>query len=268
MNPTTDSTVYSRFGETARYVINTPEGHLVVPKLTVLDGEGNEIESEGSPAIWSEFFLNPPTEKLNEEVVALNKTLQTLREQIYVAGKEHRGMDKEIEARRARITQHEQLATLDKYLTQGISHYVSVSYGRVEILAKENTKSEYSRDAFKLLTLYGDTKGNLSWRLDQYADGSGGSRVLVYPACSLEEAKEIVEHVFEEKWKGWRTGAGEDFHWVDSYIGSAKKLGYPIPEDVLAFSKEKAIKTHSASVEKMEKDLEAAKETLEKIRAS
>lgn len=76
------------------------------------------------------------------------------------------------------IVEHSKICTLQKAI-------VSKGYGRF--------------DSLKLLTLFGDKKCGLQWRLNMYSDGSGGWGREVYPARSLDDAKQYLENKIKAK---------------------------------------------------------------------
>lgn len=62
------------------------------------------------------------------------------------------------------------------------------------------TSKEYGRfDNLKLLTLFGDKRCGLQWQLNMYSDGSGGWGRKVYPARSLDGAKQYLEMKIKAK---------------------------------------------------------------------
>lgn len=118
-----------------------------------------------------------------------------------------------------------QLVNLEKFIGAGITHYVIVAYGSVTVTPKDNAKCEYSKRDLKLLTLFGNTKGELCWRLNSYSDGSG-SNFDVIPCISQEEAEAAARSIVADMLAYFDDKTS---YYLAETIASAVKLGVPIP---------------------------------------
>lgn len=132
-----------------------------------------------------------------------------------------------------------------------------VSYGRVTLKTKDEALIDANGQRYekelKLVTLFGDTKGNLEFRINQYMDGSG-SYCECYPCLSREEADQTVQLIFNAAF------AGDDYH--EQFAESAKSLGIEVPEKVRNKLSAKAknnilsnIKIHLGNVARFKKQL-------------
>ena len=91
------------------------------------------------------------------------------------------------------LQQYEGLQHLEDFILGKVTHYVVTERWQVpRIIDFDDTEAEYARNREKrLLTLFGNSEGNLAWQLNRYADGSGGSTQVI-PCRSLEEAQEVL----------------------------------------------------------------------------
>ncbi len=266
--------VFDRAGRQAKYVALIGQYHIVRPGITIYSADpdiGEDISYEGVDE-WHEVFLKPPVEKLNEEVAALEAKVQERRAKIYQLDKEVNLIEGEMTARKGRIKQHEQLALLDDYLADKITHFVIKDMGwgsgylrAITILPfadaiKLEDKSWNDRLGLKLLTLYGNSKGDLTWQLSSYSNGSGRERDEVIPCTSLEQARAIATKLYEEQLAGWRASLADPeakTHWwgPSNLLAHAKSLDLPIPQDAV-----EAI--HHSAIERATKELEAARKAV------
>ena len=238
--------VYNRQGHEAKYVARLSTGsHIVRPGQTCYspDPDQGEYTVYQGVAEWPEVFLKPPVEKLNAEVAALNAKIEDLRKSVQVVMAERAALDRQMEERKARIARHEQLAQLDAFITGQITHFVEIkrSYGTEEYVRSISIKT--FEDAMteegpycsgvRLLSLFGGSKGDLTWRINRYCDGSGQWTDVV-PCTSLEEAQAKARALYDANVEVWRTDPGSKNRWgAEIVIEHAKRLGYPIPQDAL-----------------------------------
>lgn len=248
--------VYNRLGHEARYVAPIGErNHIVRPGRSYYNPDpdvGEETHYEGVEE-WPEVYLRPPVAKLNEEVAALSAQIEDLRKAVRVVMDERAVLDRQMAERKDRIKQHSQLAQLDDYLAGKITHFVLLSRGyntdRLHDVAVEPFKEAMEQEkqawtrkgALKLLSLHGDSKGDLTWRINRYSDDSG-SWTEVIPCMSLEQAEQIARSLYEEKLAAWRaeqinppTKAVDSQAWSSfQLVKHAQDRGYPVPADAAA----------------------------------
>jgi hypothetical protein len=91
------------------------------------------------------------------------------------------------------------LETLLNYLTGEFTHFVVGSHKPEIKTFEEVFLSGDDRDgrALKLLSLFGDAAGNLTWRTNQYQDGSGRT-TTTYPFTSEQDAIEKLDEIIGE----------------------------------------------------------------------
>lgn len=261
MNHRPNSIVYNLRGERARYVVNSSQGHVVMPEVAIIDGEGDERIVEADVVTWHEVFVRPPRAVLDEEITRLNQQVETLQGAVSAARKEGYALEAEMKERKARFAKHKALDQLDAFLAQKITHYVrQEQYYGISIISLKDTGHDYYRDRFKLLSLFGGSDGNLTWKLNDYYDGSG-SWSQCYPVCSLQEAEAKRAELFAAYWTMWRVTPKEATH-LNYYVESARKEGVSVPDDVAAEIKTWKVRDKVAQVARYEKELADAKAAL------
>jgi hypothetical protein len=183
----------------SKYLTNGQEVELIGPfqgqflvRTVLQDYEGNDLE--GTLELVAQVLDQPPTAKIGQELVELSAKCDAVAERKRELEAQIREVEAANQSRFLKFKQYKQLALLEDFLDGKITHYVIERYNRIQILPLENTKTEYHRDALRLLVLYGLSKGDLEWRLCYYADGSG-SYETVYPVTSLEAAKQQAREI-------------------------------------------------------------------------
>jgi len=191
-------TMYDDEGRAYHYVQTLDDGKLLVRRLSQCCGDeyDDPIYGELLAMLPGCLMESPPVQVADQKVAEARKTLEGLKRQI----RESRQAIRDTEAGAAkvmeRLKRHKGLEQLDRFLENGITHYVEVrSWGVPNIVAFEDATCDYEPRDLKLLTLYGKSDGCLQWRLNKYRDGSSGSDVDVYPHTSYEAALEDCQRL-------------------------------------------------------------------------
>ena len=191
-----------------------------------------------SPYVVNEIFDEMPTAKYHKEIGALTETINKLNEAHRKASDSLREVEAEHKERMKKFKRYEALQRLEDFIDGKITHYAILNTYRPEIVKFEDSKSEYSRDSLKLLTLFGDTKGNLEWYLNTYCDGSGGNQIVM-PCQSEEEAKRaIADYLYK-----YCTEEKGNKEWLPSMeaINKAQSYGATIPDGLIKKVKDKTL---------------------------
>ncbi len=177
------------------------------------DRHGNEYRvaelRDGQRLVWSQFddslqfvaeselYDEPPRGKVDAEIASRRVILKELNLAIRARRDALNAFKEDSEAVKTRLKQHEALKHLDALLSGGITHYVSQHYDwqPPKITAIADARCEYNRDGLKLLTLFGNSKGNLSFGLNKYCDGAG-SNATVIPCVARVDAIVLVHKIF------------------------------------------------------------------------
>lgn len=246
--PKRGTTVYDLYGNVGQVNMPLPDGSILVGIMfdgIDYDSRGEErtVEFEGPLQVWHKWFLKPPVQKKAEEVAALDKEVDELRNKIRSLRSEEVQAIRTAGDRMRFLQQHEKLQRLDDFLSGKIAYIVIESWNGPCMLSTEGWdryRREHNRiEGVKLLTLYGEATGELNWRLGEYADGSGSS-TIAHPCLSKEEAVAKVQQLCEVAFARYLE-KGDNSYAVEKAIALLSSLNLTVPEAVL--EKGKAIKT-------------------------
>jgi hypothetical protein len=146
-----------------------------------------------------------------------------------------------------------------KFTVEHESYYFDAPRKFEDVIAK--IERDYGREKFdslRLLALYGDTKGNLQFRLSDYSDGSGGARGLV-PFRTYEAALEFIKAYALQRHEAGRLSA-------DDFV-KCVKMGIHFNPDMTAFFEAKEQSEFEAAQARSEKEHLAQKTGREKKHA-
>ncbi len=262
--PVIGDEVYDIHGRAAVYVAVTGNGYIVEPIFEHEDCE----PSYGKPETWREVFSKPPVEKLHAEVAELERQANAQRVEMAELRQERAQMDRDFADRKVERMQFDQLKTLDDFIAGKITHFFVVEgYGeRMSIQTFDDfmkeTSERYGRK-LRLLSLYGESNGELSWHVDRYSDGSGGSHGRCFPALSYEEA---VLHA--AKWLDSRyieCRKQERKHSALSLATEAAKFHLPVPDDIAEWAKQQDESANKRMLEEARQKLAKAKARVEEL---
>lgn len=266
--PPLDTIVYSRSGHRAKYICSVTGRHgcehYVKPEVEFGLPDGEVDSSFEGATVWHEYFLTPPREVIDKEIVALEARKEQLEIEVRKMTEEKRTAEKDVLDRKARLARHDQLKQLDDFITKGISCYVvDQKYSHdIEVIDFKSTSSAYSRTEFRLLSLFGRSNGDLSWRLNTYYDGSGSWSECI-PCASKDDVPAAVAALLERVWTRWRKEGSVN---LVKYANAARQYGLPVPEDVLAKIAADEEKAKKMALEEAEKAFVKAQKNLMKAR--
>jgi hypothetical protein len=169
-----------------------PGGRVLVDEWCELGEEYQE--PRGAPFIVKkeQLFEAAPVTVISKEVKALQIKKDTLLEEIRKIEGNISVMNISVRTATAEYQKWGELKNLNLFVQKKITHYVELHYGTLSIVEFGKAKCEGARDELKLLTLFGTSKGNLQWKLNQYSDGSGSSYEVV-PCLSYEDARSQMQ---------------------------------------------------------------------------
>lgn len=248
---------YLEDGSAVVVVEKLESGFLVEP---VYEYDGENIQDSRNPIRVSRVFDKAPTLKYETAIIRLRDEIQALEQQRTTLSLNQRGseaMAKEIDSK---LKKHESLRCLLDYIDGKITHYVEDGWNGVCIVPffEATCAGDDRKRDLKLLTLFGDSRGNLQYKLNRYKDGSGCDSV-VRPAKSMEEATAIAQEMFLDKMASR----------VDiAIVQNADKLGIAIPDEYRQKAKEKIAESLRAMIAKYDQDKSQAQAALEKIQAT
>ncbi len=273
--PARGTKVYNRQGWCGKYVTSIltsdtwREGeydHFVQPEMEEYQGDESQVYF-GGPVLWHEIFAKSPHEVIDAEIAAKNRELVKLSAEVDNLRGQKRIAEKEVAERAARFAKHDELKSLDAFITKGIIGYVRDGYCGVEIIKFSQTKtdSQYDyRDTFKLLTLFGRTGGKLDWQLSQYSDGSGSGHTVI-PFSTEEEGRAAVVKMHEDQFAKWAKSENKPYV-ANQIVDSAAKHNVTVPNDIRQCAAVYKQEQYAKSLKAAEKAAMEAQKALEKIR--
>ncbi len=152
-----------------------------------------------------------------------------------------------------------QLETLKNFMAGQITHLFVAGYSP-EIISWKDSDKVYDADSFyhharldgiKLVSLMGKSDGDLSYRLHEYRDGSGGCGKTIYPTTSYEAALAMAQAQLDEDGAAYISG-GSQYLNVDTW---RKIEGIVIPPAVIERYEMLADAQRLDRIEKLRKEL-------------
>lgn len=266
---TEGQTVYSTDGRQGLYVAQVVGGHAVQPLFE--DGDGvNEPLSFYADGIevWHSVHVEPPRPALDAEIAAQQEKLAALRvevSQLQAAKREAQRDQAEI---KARLKQHAALQYIDDYLAGKFNLFVRFpNYGLPTIEdAQTCLANDDRRDkGQKLLTLFGDTKGDLQWRINHYSDGSG-NWAEAFPVATHEEGVAEIRRRYEAHVVEWRARSADRRHYGDAVRwAELPREWLTPPDDVLTYIREAKAAALTEAAKKAREALADAEAKLSEI---
>lgn len=200
---------YTIAGDKVEIVSNLPNCQFLV-KPVYVDEAGNESVL-GKSFVVDEILDKPVKqwhEKEREKQEAWFKSskksmadeLDRLRKNHATATARLSGISKFLNdmARKFERDGGETFSTLSKYINGEIEYLVVSGYSSHKIVKFENAiENKCSFDAgLKLISLYGASNGDVSWRLNQYSDTSGSSETII-PCETYLDAVAVLDNLIK-----------------------------------------------------------------------
>lgn len=250
---------YTIRGEAVEVLHAVTGGHIVAQLYDSGDGE----QQDAPHFTGEQLFDSAPTKQLEARVAEIESRILEVQTKRASLDHELRQAEANHGKVMARFKSTPALEHLHDYLDGKITHLViDVGYD-VPCIAEfskeiQSDQCKYERK-LRLLSLYGDSKGDLQWHLSYYSDGSGTTR-RVYPFISLEaaetKAKELVESL----------AIATDQHPQERVIRGAKLFGVTLPKDYERRYLESIINGNADSIAKAQSDLDARKQSIESMK--
>jgi len=258
-------TVYDSRGARYQFLLEIPgEGH-VVRKLWVEDGYEDDEPYYDEPTTLRRVFPAPPVQHVNDEVSVAQAKLDAIKDEITETQAEMRGLQhdlpKRLEALRARSAA---VQRLEDFLDGKITHmivkpeYGAYVMGTIEDVTKREDR--YDRGKWKLVSLMGDSNGDLEFMLHRYS--SGGDGVTVIPCTSEAEARTELQHAIDAKIATVRAMKNKPLASLAREMAASDKYGLVFPDDVREAIHEGKIQAARSTVDSREKNLAKAQKAL------
>ncbi len=265
-------TVYNIHGQQGAYIASYGGAHLVAPEYE--DGSNGE-PYWGIPEEWREIFSEPPTVKLHAKVDELDKLVTEKRAELKRINEELDQAGRRYQEQLKKLKQHQALNRIEEYLDGKFTHFLEVPHYSApaivtaeSALAKGGTEYENRWDKkLRLLTLFGDTKGDLQWNINRYSDGSGSSSIDVYPCQSEQEAIEIARRLFADAVNEWRAQEKKHYGRAVNWANECPAGWLEVPEDLATYLAELKLAAHKGAIETARKALAEAEAKLAALTA-
>lgn len=208
-------------GQAVEVISETPSG-IVVCRIFEDTDTGDVVR--GKVEIVGKVYDKAPVERMDNEFVALQSNIDDLHKKQAEASKAFQEAKAAIEAQKAKLGRVEKLRMLEDFIDGKITHYVEFcGWSEPKIIPLKDTVSEYGDGKMlRLLTLFGNSNGNLAWKLNRYRDGSGCD-TEVFPVTSEAEALVLIKNRLQNE-------ADESLSKPkESIIKAAEKYGVDLP---------------------------------------
>lgn len=261
--------VYSGSGQVGQFLqyinVYSRTSYLV---QTIMRGyRDDEPETLGNVETWPDAFLEPPRVLYDKTIEELTDKKAGLLAEIASITARQANLQQEEKQRLARLKQHEGLGLLEDFIDGKITHLVVDHYDDITIQSAA-VESEDKRPAgLRLLSLYGDTKGDLSWRVSAYEGHHGGEKNIV-PARSFEEARTIARARIDSqiaklqaKPQAWQARPW-DLHKV---ISNSERFGIELPMEMQAAWQARKVEDARKAVQECEQKLSVARAQLSSV---
>ena len=234
-------------------VVSQFDGGFVVNPIYERDGE----PFAGDPKVVKAVFDSPPMERINKDVAEMQSKKEDLAKQLDELRTEIRAATGERQKLLESIKQVPALKRIDDFICGRFTHIVKESYGEYSIVAVNSAEFKtadrsYDRE-YKLLTLFGRTKGDLAFRINQYSDGSGHS-CECWLCFSEQEAKDLIVEKIGNRLK--------ETHWFESYEKSLTKYGLPISQVITDTIRSRRLENAKQAQAKAQAELDKANAAL------
>ncbi len=257
--------IYSRSGQVAQFVMylgGPSYGNTQLVVQTIYGDIGaSSGEWLGGVDTWHEAFVEPPRALYDADIEVLQQRKDELINENARLVAQQAELKREAEKRIDRLQQHEALSLLEAFLEKQITHLVVDRHSEITIEPATVEMEDKKPGGLRLISLYGDTKGDLSWRVSSY-QSQHGSELNIFPARGLEEAQQLArihvnrqireKHLKPSEWKlnPWT---------LNGLMKNAERFGVDVPDEMRAALREHMIKNARAGVTEAENKAAAAR---------
>ena len=198
---------YTAEGVKVRLEAITTTGQFVVVKLLRYEDHYDGFyEDYGPTEIVDKIFDKPPVEVVDEQIAAKLAELAEIQKRHDKLFYESNDVERAAKERLKKFEKFKGLELLEDFIDRKITHFVSADDEHsfdFKIIsfddAIKNKDSDAYRRPFRLVSLFGDSGGNLQWKVDCYYDGSGGSRQCIWPCRDEQHAKDTIVAIIVDR---------------------------------------------------------------------
>lgn len=256
----------------------TTEGYYVVEGMEA-QLYGDEVyEERGSTWVAARLYSQPPKPIIDEQIEKAKAELEAVREKYREVTNAVYNAERENKDRFAKLAKYKGLELLEDFIDGKVTHVVWTEYDGAIIKTIEDALTYYedgsygrprTANGFKLVTLFGNSKGDLTWRVSEYRDGSGSSSQEIIPCSSYEDAVTKRNEVLRQRMQSMLDLYGKDkerHYLVVKVADNFEKAGLEVPveaQEIVRNAKEAAASKLRENLAKQKQELEAKLAALE-----
>lgn len=270
LTPQRGETVFNLYGQQGAYIASYAGVHLVAPEY---EHPEHGEPYWGQPEEWREVFASPPTVKLEARVAELDGLITEKHAELKRINEELDQSGRRYQEQLKKLKQHQALQRIEDYIDGKFTHFLEVpGYSAPTIvtadnaLAKGGTEYENRWDKkLRLLTLFGDTNGDLQWRINRYSDGSGSSNTEVYPCHNEEEAIDIVRQLYADAVLVWREQEKKHYGRAIEWSTKCPEGWISVPDDIREYLTNAKQQARQAALAKAREELSKAEAAIAEL---
>lgn len=257
-------------GECFKLAALLPDGKFAGYRSYVTgDGESDFLETMDKV---SRLFTEPPTQRYHHDIEALQARLQEYEETKARVGKEIDAMLAEHKRLSLLFSSNKAASNLALFLEKKITHVAVGDFSNGWDIVELEKLQVYDDSRFRrpegiqLISLFGNSKGDLLWRVNEYRDGSGSWRATL-PATSKENAEEqIRNHINYLLVELAKDNPSVDKGYrISSQVVQALKWQVAIPENLMAIHLEYQEKKRRTQLDDLKKQLKRTTAEITKL---
>jgi len=190
---------YTKDGKKVVVIGKLNNAEYIVQEIFVSNGQeipgGENFVASGLLDTPSKSWKQKEAENWEIEYERLRTSLEKLRN----TERFESNFTREVKQRLASYKDIEAIDQLLAFLNNEIEYIVMDSEIQSMLTAIAQSSDYRCFENLKLLTLFGDKKTGLNWKINRYSDGSGWNSNDIYPARSLDDAKQYLENKIKVK---------------------------------------------------------------------
>ena len=230
-------------------VIREIEGGLLVSECYEYGDDVSDFFVDDKVYFVERVYDRAPTQRFDAKIAEIEDKIKTAQKKYIEIENKIAELNIAEDRKLEKYKQYQQLNRLDDFLDGEITHIVFLNY-QIKI-------EEWGSKDLKLITLFGDSNGDLQWYVNSYRDGSGSNNHIV-PCCSYTEAIAVIQKHIDDLL------ANNPNEYNISYcIDAVKVYNLKIDQKWIDNDKEKRTKIALKKVLELETSLANAKKEME-----
>lgn len=262
---------FDEFGNCFIFMEAIASGAVVRQVFESYNGEGSH---EGQPIIFTQaLFAEEVSPKQSQAFAELEAERTKLREELTALQREIGKARQANDLIFGTLKNHEAVRDLAEFMSGGfkyLAHRDGCSWKIQPIEEAVSNGNECGRPSLRLLSLYGQSKGDLSWRLHQYSDGSGHGYSPAQPTKTLEDAQAFVKArlMLEVQEYAENFRKGEMLHMAEKLRDQMVSFGIYVPEHIEQLANAYAADQKAKTIERLEREIEQSQQKLAKAKGA